>query len=191
MKTIEGYKFIQKDMKSQNGNHKWKLGKWYKEDKIKLCELGFHACIKPLESLAYIYGDKWFLVEARGKIIKEKGDKFVASEMRLVREIPLDKVVKRFALWCSKQYLKNYEKEYPQDFRVSDCIKATEDYLDNKISLDELSIARSAAGSAARSAAWSAAESAAGSAARSAAESAAESAQNKQLKKLIQNEFRI
>jgi len=164
---MKGYKFIQKDMKSQNGNHKWKIGKWYKEDEIKLCNKGFHACKEPLESLEYVYGDRWFLVEARGKIIQEKNDKFVASEMRLIKELDIN-ILKRFAIWCAKSCLKDYEKEY-KDSRVSDCIKAAEDYLDNKISLYKLKKAIDAAWSAA----WSAAR------------SAARSAQNKQLKKMI------
>jgi len=28
MRIIIGYKFIQSNMKSKNGNHKWKIGKW-------------------------------------------------------------------------------------------------------------------------------------------------------------------
>ena len=198
MTTITGYKFIQKNMKSKNGNHKWKLGKWYKySKKLKVCEEGFHACLKPLQSLDYVYGDKWFIVEARGKII-QANDKFVSSEMRLVKELNINKIVKPFAIWCAKQCLKNFEKNYPNDKRPAEAIKAAEDYLDKKITVEELKIkinaaesAESAAKSAAESAAWSAwsaaksAESAwsaawsawsAAKSAKSAAESAAESA---------------
>ena len=202
MSKLIGYKFIQKDMKSKNGNITWKVGEWRKEEEIKICKKGLHASDKPLDSLNYVYGDRWFIVEARGKIIKE-GDKFVASEMRLIKEIPVDKVVKRFAIFCAKQCLKYYEKEYPNDKRPFEAIKAAEDYLDGKITLDELNKKISAAWSAksaALSAAWSAARSAE-SAARSAesaewsaesaawsaesAEWSAESAQNKELLRLI------
>jgi hypothetical protein len=182
MTTIKGYKFIQSNMKSKNGNHTWELGKWYKEEDLEICKKGFHACKKPLQSLDYVYGDKWFIVEARGKIIEEE-DKFVASEMRLVKEIPIDKVVKRLAIFCAKQCLSNYEKEYPNDKRPFEAIKAAEDYYDGKISLNKLNEKISAAWSAksaAESAAWSAesaAESAAWSA-KSAAESAAKSAES-------------
>ena len=140
METIKGYKFIQSDMKSKNGNHTWELGKWYKldKDKIKLCEYGFHACLEPLQSLNFVYGDRFFIVEARGKII-ENEDKFVASEMRLVKELPTSQIFKRFAIFCAKQCLPNYEKKYPNDSRINDRIKAAEDYLDGKITLDELS----------------------------------------------------
>jgi hypothetical protein len=85
--------------------------------------------------------------------------------------LPTSQIFKRLAIFSAKQCLKYYEKEYPKDSRLSDCIKASEDYLDGKITLDELSAAESAAWSAARSAE---------SAARS-----ARSAQNKQLKKII------
>jgi hypothetical protein len=173
---MKGYKFVTKDLKSKEGNCQWEIGKWKHENEIKLCQKGLHACRTALQSLQYVYGDKWFIVEAKGKMKEEKGDKFVATDMRLVKEIPIDNIVKRFSLFCAKDCLKNYEKKYPNDKRVSDCIKATEDYLDGKITLRKLDAARSAARSATRSAAWSA-ESATRSAARS-AESAAESAES-------------
>lgn len=87
-KTIKGFKFIKEDMKSANGDHTWKLGVWYKyQGELELCKSGFHACLIPQQSFTYMYGERWFEVEARGKIIYEKDDKFVAEEMRLVREI--------------------------------------------------------------------------------------------------------
>ena len=177
MKVIKGFKFIQSNMKSKNGNHLWVIGKWYKhEGKLKLCEKGFHACLTPRQSFEYIYGDKWFIVEARGKTIEAKGDKFVASEMRLIKEIPI-MVLKKWALWNAKQCLKNYESWDKEDKRVSDCIRVCEDFLDGKATIEQLNAAWSAARSA-RSAAWSAARSArsAAESARSAAESAARSA---------------
>jgi len=92
-KIIIGYKFITSEMKSKNGNHTWEVGKWYKhEGKLDLCHSGFHACLTPQQSLEYIYGDKWFQVEARGEIVYDNESsepKFVASEMRLIKEIPI------------------------------------------------------------------------------------------------------
>lgn len=151
--VIKGFKFIGSDMKSQNGNHKWEVGKWYKHDgKLEICSSGFHACRTPLQSLKYVYGDKWFIIESRRKIIDEKDDKFVCSEMRLIKEIPIAKVVKPFAIWCAKQCLINYTKQYPNDKRVSEAIEGAELYLDGKIDLKELNTRLSAARSAARSA---------------------------------------
>ena len=181
-KTIIGYKFIQENMKSKNGNHIWEIGKWYKEDNIKICQKGFHACIKPRDSLEYVYGDRWFIVEARGEIIYQD-NKFVASEMRLIKELDINRIVKRFALFCAKQCLNNYNEVYPKDNRISDCIKGVEDYLDGKIDIDDLIKKRDSAYSAAysaNSAVYSAAYSA-----YSAVYSAAYSAQNTELLKLI------
>jgi len=55
--------------------------------------------------------NKFFIVEGRGEIIEEKGKKFVASEMRLVKELDISYIFKRFAIKCAKQCLSNYEKE--------------------------------------------------------------------------------
>jgi hypothetical protein len=184
MKTIIGYKFIQSDMKSQSGDCGWKIGEWKKhEGYLKLCNSGFHACIRPLDSLGYVYGDRWFIVEARGKIRKGK-DKFVASEMRLTKELDVKKILPWFAIACARRSLKYYEKQYPDDKRPLDAIEAAEKYLKNptKENLEVLNEKISAAWSArwaqsaarwAASAAWSAwsARSAAWS-----AESAAQSA---------------
>ncbi len=181
MKKIKGYKFIQKNMKSQRGNIKWKVGEWNKhEGNIELCEEGLHACRTALQSLDYVYGDKWFMVEARGRLEEEKGDKFVCSEMRLVKELPIDKILKLFAIRCAKRCLKNYEKEYPNDKRVFEAIEGAELYLDKKIKLPELKKRIDAAKSAAKSAAWSAGSAAKSAAwsARSAAKSAAWSARS-------------
>lgn len=172
-KKITSYRWLKDNMTSENGVMSWELGKWNKVDgKLEICSNGLHAYTCPLESINNIFGNRWFIAEAKGEIIKEE-NKICCSEMRVIKEIP-DIVFKKFALFCAKDALKYYKKEYPNDKRVSDCIKAVEDYLDGKISLAELNAAWSAAWSAARSA-WSAARSATRSA-RSAAESAAESA---------------
>jgi hypothetical protein len=161
------YRFVKYDMTSEQGNVSWKINKWNKiEGKLKCCETGLHASITPLQSLNNVYGNRWFIAEYKGKIDK-KDNKFCASEMRLLKEIPII-VIKRFAIFCAKDCLKNYEKEYPKDKIVADAIKAAEDYLDGKINLDELSAARSAAESA-----------------RLAARLAAEKRQEKELKRLI------
>jgi hypothetical protein len=154
IKTIKGYKFIQSDMKSRFGDYKWKVGKWYKldEDKIELCKYGFHACLEPQETLDFVYGDKFFTVEARGKIIYDKGVKFVASEMRLIKELQTSQIFKLFSIWNAKQHLKHYEKQYKNDSRISDCIKTSEDYLNDKASLSELLASESVVESVADSA---------------------------------------
>lgn len=190
-KTTTGYKFVTSKMKSMNGDQKWKMGKWYKhEGKLEICKSGFHASPTPLDSLEYIYGNRWFVVEARGEI-QQDGNKFVASEMRLVQEIPVKKVVLPFAIFCARRCLANYEKKYPDDSRPRKAIEAAEKYMKNPT--EENRIAARSAADAAGSAAWFAAGSAAdaagyavGYAAWFAAGSAARKAQNEELNRLIE-----
>jgi hypothetical protein len=185
-----GYKWIKKDMTSAHGNLKWELGKWQKHDGgLSMCKAGFHACKTPLQSLEYIYGDRWFMVEYKGSIIK-KDDKFVCTEMRLIKEIDVKKVMLPLACICARRSLKHFEDKYPKDDRPRKAIEAAETYIKNPTEKNRSAAesaesaawsaawsAESAARSAARSAAWSA-ESAAWSAAWSAAESAESAARS-------------
>ena len=71
----------------------------------------------------------------------------------LVRKCELTTLEKQFfALHCAKQVLPIYEAKNPNDKRVSECIEATERYLNGKISIDELMDKRSAAAYAATAA---------------------------------------
>jgi len=80
-KMVTGYKFITSDMRSKNGYQTWIIRKWVKyKGKLVMCESGLHGCESALDSLNYVYGEKWFKVEARGEILRGD-DKFDASEM--------------------------------------------------------------------------------------------------------------
>jgi len=126
-KIIKGFKFIQDNMKSKNGNHIWKIGKWYKyEGKLKICEKGFHACLTPQQSLEYIYGDKWFIVEARGNIINDS-NKFVASEMRLIKEILPEESTKILKKYKKPLDLTNLRKKLKDIPTKNDVIKLVKD----------------------------------------------------------------
>ena len=85
------------------------------------------------------------------------------------RVAPL-KTLQQWSVECAEYALENFEKKFPNDNRVRDCIEVTKKVINGELE-------ESAAWSA-RSAAWSAAESAAESAAKSAAESAAWSARS-------------
>ena len=188
---MRGYRFVTDDLKSKNGEVQWEIGKWQKHDgELKLCKSGFHASKEPLYSLNYVFGSRWFICEARGKIL-EDDDKFCAEEMRLLREIPdLKRLMVRFAVDCAKRCLPRFEKVFPEDERPREAIEAAEVWFKNPTEEN-----RRAAESAAESAAWSAAGLAAESAARSAAWSAGAAAgsaglaerkwQRKHLNKLI------
>ncbi len=102
--------------------------------------------------------------------------------------------IRSFAVWCAWRVLPNYEKQFPTDKTVRECLQIVKKYTKGRVTNQELDAAARSAWSAARSAAWSA-WSAARSAARSAAWSAekaesAESAESaekeKQAKKLFQ-----
>ena len=148
-KTIKGYKFIQSDMSSRNGGTKWIIGKWKRHDGgIEMCAKGFHACETAYQSLSYVYGDKWFIVEARGNILKDT-NKFVASEMRLIKEIDVKKVLVPFACIVAKRSLANFEKKYPNDKRPREAIDAALKYAKNPTEANR-SAAYSAADSAER-----------------------------------------
>jgi len=156
MKTSKSFKFISSELKSREGDCTWEIGVWKKHvGEIKLCSSGFHSSPTALKSLDYVYGDRWFIVEQRGKRILGE-DKAVYSEMRLVNELPIS-ILQEFGIACAWHALKFYEDKYPNDFRVRDAIKAAEKCLKDP-SEENKSAARSAAwsaGSAARSA-WSA-----------------------------------
>ena len=130
MRTFKCYRFVESNLKSSNGNIQWTVGDWVKHTgPLSLCESGLHACKEPLDSLNNVYGDRWFQVEARGNIV-EGDDKFCASEMRLVREIPLA-VIRRHALDFAERVYGIWVKEYPEDLRVRVSLDATRAYLDD------------------------------------------------------------
>jgi hypothetical protein len=135
--TIKCYRFVRDDLSSENGELSWKIGEWNRvSGKIVCCSNGLHAALTPRDSLRNVYGQRWFISEARGETDKQD-NKFAASEMRIVEEIPKT-VLQRFAIWCAKNSLKYYEKKYPKDTRAINCIQAAKDYLDGKIKVNEL-----------------------------------------------------
>jgi hypothetical protein len=90
-----------------------------------------------------VYGQRWFLAEARGEV-SHQGNKFAASEMRLVEEIPLA-VLRRFAVGCARGSLSYLEQRRPSDARILHCIQATEDFLDGAVEEGDLLKGREAA----------------------------------------------
>ena len=194
---MKGYRFVTDKLESQHGLVKWEIGKWNKLDNdgpLELCLNGFHASQKPIDSLDYDFGTRWFTCEARGTILKGD-DKFCATEMRLLKEIP-NKAIQQFAIDCAYRVLPIYEKDCPKDNRHRKALDASQTYLDNptKKNKAKLAAARAAAWAAARdaarAAAWAAARDAgaaraAGAAAGDAAWDAERKWQNRHLLSLI------
>ena len=145
-----GFKFVQSDLRSKNGHEApWVVGEWRKhEGGLAMCGQGFHYCKDALDSLKYVYGDRWFMVEVRGEEQTE-GNKTVACEMRLVREIPMKAVAVRFALACAGMVLDKFESKYPDDDRPRKAMEAAKAWLDNPT---EANRSAASAASAARSA---------------------------------------
>ena len=99
---MTGYKFVKENLKSEHGDIQWVPGEWQKcEGELSLCKNGLHASQKPLDSLDYTFGTRWFECEAR-RILKGS-DKFCASEMRLLQEIPKDILI-QFAIIVPRKY---------------------------------------------------------------------------------------
>ena len=155
MRTFKCYRFVESNLKSSNGNIQWTVGDWVKHTgPLSLCASGLHACKEPLDSLNNVYGDRWFQAEARGNIV-EGDDKFCASEMRLLKEIPLA-VIRRHALDCAERVYDIWEKEYPNDNRVRLSLDATRAYLDDPTPENEAKMHKAAWAAWAAEVTWAA-----------------------------------
>ena len=190
-KIQRGYKFLTSDMRSMHGNAQWIIGKWCQHDgKLEICRSGFHASEDPYDSLQYVYGPRWFSIEAKGKILRDK-DKFVAREMRIVKELPTKRIAVKFAVACARHTLSKFETKYPEDDRPRKALEAAETWIQKPTKENEVAAEYAAeyaawsAESAAEYAAWSAR-----SAARSAAESNEIEWQRKQLHEIIKEELK-
>ena len=127
---MKGYRFVTENLKSGNGDIQWRVGEWREcKGKLSLCKNGLHASEKPIDSLSYVFGTRWFECETRGEILKDT-DKFCASEMRLVREIPREVII-QFAIDCAKKVLPIFEKQYHGDKRPRKAIDKAQAYLKN------------------------------------------------------------
>jgi hypothetical protein len=129
MDTVKCYRFVRDDLTSHRGQVSWTIGEWTRVGGNIACDSnGLHASASPRDSLANVYGRRWFVSEARGEI--SRGDnKFAAADMRLVAEIP-EIVLRRFAVWCAEDCLASFEGKHPENDLLVDCIKAADAYLD-------------------------------------------------------------
>lgn len=84
---VIAYKGFNKDLTCRG--FQYEVGKEYAEEKVSICNRGFHACENPFDVLNF-YGDvlnnRFCKVEQSGQI--EKGDnKQVSSKIKVVAEI--------------------------------------------------------------------------------------------------------
>lgn len=145
MSSIECYRFVRDDLTSAYGSMVWRVGEWNEvSGPVACCARGLHASRTPRDSVRNVYGQRWFRAEARGEIAP-RDDKFAASEMRLVEEIPAA-VLRRFAVNCARRCFGYLEERHPMDARIRQCLQATDGFLDGALKEDDLLAARQAAG---------------------------------------------
>ena len=166
------WKSLSQGLNSYHGSKKWKIGRWYKcRGELEMCNKGFHASERIIDSMQYVPLECLAKVEVRGKHI-DHDDKQCWQEMKIIQAwewTQKDSVA--LSVYAAELVIKNFETRHPSDKRPRNAIEAARAWLKNPTKINRSaaeSAARSAAESAARSATWSA-ESAAWSAARSAA----------------------
>ena len=85
---MKGYKGIDSDMKCRG--YQFEIGMKYRIDgEVKLCENGFHFCEKLADVFKYYEKSeqhRYFEIEASGTI-KSDGEKSVAEEITIIREL--------------------------------------------------------------------------------------------------------
>src|SRR5690242_3380563 len=85
MRKIYRWKFLRKGMKSENGNMKWKIGKWNTiDEELKMCSVGLHCSKEPYQAFSFVQGEILAQVECKGKHLVEE-DKECWQSQRVVK----------------------------------------------------------------------------------------------------------
>ena len=159
-------------------------GEWTPDiEDVTLCHAGYHGT-DAAHLLDFVDGNQLFEVECIEETWDEDHKKFVASSMRLVRQVEgwNKKNLRLFAVWCARQI-----EHLMTDKRSKDALNVAERYANGQATDEELGAARAAARAAAWDAAMAAARAAAWDAARAAAWDAARAAaRDAQYKKLYE-----
>ena len=138
---------------------KGKSGKWMPniEGDLELCARGYHI-VKAEDILDWVREDcEIYEVEPKGKVTY--GDnKGVCVSARITKRLEWDdKIARSFACDCVERVLPIYEKVFPKETRVRECIQTARKFIFGLATNQELA----AAWAAARAAAWDAARAAA------------------------------
>ncbi len=75
-----------------SGVFQYELGKWYKEEQANCAKNGFHCCENPLDCLTYYRWDGnniFCIVEIKGDIHEDSGERISATEIRVVKKLEL------------------------------------------------------------------------------------------------------
>ena len=99
---IIAYKGFNKDLTCKG--FQYEVGKEYTEEKVSICNSGFHACENPFDVLDF-YGDalnnRFCKVEQSG-LIKKDNKKQVSSKIKVVAEIGFAGLFKAGVEWIKE-----------------------------------------------------------------------------------------
>ena len=161
MATIKGWHFVANDKKLGYCDGRLvEVGKTYTvsdERELELCEYGLHASKRLIDALQYAPSNIICRVELDAPIV-HGDDKMVSYSRKVLAMIDGERILHEFACQCA-EYALSFDRN--PDPRSVAAIQAKRDWLDGKITNQELAAARSAAWDAARAAAryaaWAAA----------------------------------
>ena len=171
---MKAYHFLKADMRTGAGNEPaWEIGQYRaipptQQNKIALCQYGYHASPTLWDALQYAEGPMACLVQVPKASAKDDS-KSVHVSRKLLDAVNIERELRLFAADCAEHVLYIFERECPNDDRPRQAIQAARDFANGKIR----DAARDAAGAAARDAAGAPAGDAAWDAARAAAGAAA------------------
>ena len=107
-KEVIAYKGMNSDMTCRD--FKYEVGKSYKTDKVELCEIGFHACLNPIDVLEYYHkyiSSRYFKVKLSGEITKcdEIDTKVAATEITILEEINVYEIINNTEWWKNENVI--------------------------------------------------------------------------------------
>jgi len=116
------YKFLRLEgnkIKSNSGNCTWKLNEWKHEDKISLCDYGFHCSKEIYQAFSYVQGAILAEVEVKGDSKEDADDtKDVWTDMRITKAWKWQKKDSvALSVYAAELCLENFEKVFPDDKR--------------------------------------------------------------------------
>jgi len=135
MKSNLRYKFLREidgKIRSDNGDITWKIGKLvtYKGE-LKLCHSGLHCSKEINQAFSFVQGEILAQVECSGKHLEEE-DKDAWQKMKIVKAWKWQKEDSvALAIFCAELVIDIFEKEYPDDKRPREAIKAAKKWLKN------------------------------------------------------------